>query len=274
MNGCRRRVARSRLGRVVGGRVRCSREPYAELPAASRPPRPPSCQPAGERRPAPGRVAAPRRPQTGSWAGRRMQLPAHVCTFDQSVRRVVHVQDKRLDDNFVSSFQPCADKCIYVHTIRNTSMFRSSFAFSHHFFARLHLHFSPLEKCFNASSCHAWTEHTVTSFQPCADKYMYIWFVPRLALPAAARCAPQSPPGALPAAARHAPQPPPGAPQSPPGVLEEGFSQGEPFKLKARQLQESDPPVQRRHPAVRAAAPRPAFAESEMRATPKEGPPG
>ena len=142
MNGCRRRVARSRLGRIVGGRVRSSREPYAEPPAALRPPQPPSCQPVGERRPAPGRVAAPRRPQTGSWAGRRMQLPAHVCTFVQSVRRVVHVQDNRLDDDFVSSFQPCADKyiCIYISC---KSVFRSSFRFSNHIFVWLHQHFSP-----------------------------------------------------------------------------------------------------------------------------------
>ena len=174
LNGCRRRVARSRLGRIVGGRVRCSREPYAEPPAALRPPQPPSCQPVGERRPAPGRVAAPRRPQTGSWAGRRMQLPAHVCTFVQSVRRVVHVQDNRLDDDFVSSFQPCADKhiCIYISC---NSVFRSSFTFFKSYLCLAASAFQPKKKRFFVSRLNRAHRHELPAMRRRIYIYIHIY---------------------------------------------------------------------------------------------------
>ena len=173
LNGCRRRVARSRLGRIVGGRVRCSREPYAEPPAALRPPQPPSCQPVGERRPAPGRVAAPRRPQTGSWAGRRMQLPAHVCTFVQSVRRVVHVQDNRLDDDFVSSFQPCADKYIFLY-ISCKSVFRSVEGRRMQLPAHARTFDQAVRTVVRVQEKRLY-DHFVSSFQPCADTYIHIY---------------------------------------------------------------------------------------------------
>ena len=37
-----------------------------------------------------------------------------ACRFDQAVGTVVRVQEKRLNDHFVSSFQPRADIYIYI----------------------------------------------------------------------------------------------------------------------------------------------------------------